>query len=111
MATFNELHEVLKGFPGLGDAVGMEKAMEFIQLTASLKDAILTAQPVSHSPDDIPSEMPEHVCLFVGLSMDMPEHFVEGCWSAFSDVIWCFEDGQASKWDTEKFKEYGLDHW
>lgn len=30
MATFNQLHELLKGFPELGDAIGMEKAMEFI---------------------------------------------------------------------------------
>jgi hypothetical protein len=110
MATLNEVHELLKGFPGLGDAIGMEKAMAFIRLAGSLKDAILTAQPSSHNKDEIPAEMPEHVRSFLGLATDMSESFVDGCWSVFRDVIWCFEDSKARKRDAEIFKAYGLDH-
>jgi hypothetical protein len=72
---FNQLHELLKGFRGLGDAIGMEKVMEFISLTASLKDlqldAILTAQPETFTQQGyiyIPPEMLEHVRPFVGLA-------------------------------------------
>lgn len=56
--------------------------------------------------------MPEHVRSFVGLATDMSENFVNGCWRAFGDVIWCFdsEDSKASKRDAKKFREYSLDH-
>jgi hypothetical protein len=41
----------------------------------------------------------------------MPDEFVSGCWSAFSETIWTYDnDGTSSGKDAQMFREFGLDH-
>jgi hypothetical protein len=96
--------------PGLGDSITMEKAMEFIWLGISLKDVIITLQPATHHEHDIPNVLPPHVLSFLGLAMNISEAFVDGCWTAFSNIICNFEGNNTLKRDAAQFRVFGLDH-
>ncbi|KAJ7871333.1 hypothetical protein B0H13DRAFT_2012715 [Mycena leptocephala] len=111
MSTLDEVFKFLSQVPGLKEAVGMDKAMAFVRLAARLKDEIVLSQPSTYDPSKAPSEIPEHVRSFLGGATDMPDEFVSGCWSAFSETIWTYDnDGTSSGKDAQMFREFGLDH-
>jgi hypothetical protein len=111
MSTLDEVFKFLSQVPGLKEAVGMDKAMAFVRLAARLKDEIVLAQPSDYDPSTAPSELPEHVRSFLGGATELPDQFVSGCWSAFSETIWTYnEDGSSSGKDAQMFREFGLDH-
>jgi hypothetical protein len=75
------------------------------------KDEIIVAQPSNYDPSTAPSELPENVHSFLGGATDMPDDFVIGCWSAFSQTIWTYEQDRSSAGkDTKMFRKFGLDH-
>ncbi|KAF8171058.1 hypothetical protein K438DRAFT_1773462 [Mycena galopus ATCC 62051] len=111
MATLDEIYKLLADVPGLKEAISMDKAMKFVRLGAQLKDEIIVRQSSSYDPFKAPSELPEHVHAFLGTATDMPEEFVSGCWTAFSETIWTYNnDGSSSGNDAQMFREFGLNH-
>ncbi|KAJ7602958.1 hypothetical protein DFH06DRAFT_1257773 [Mycena polygramma] len=111
MSTMDEVLAFLSQVPGLKESIGMDKATAFVRLASRLKDEIVLAQPSTYDPSTAPSELPEHVRSFLGEATDMPDEFVSGCWSAFSQTIWTHEeDGSSSGKDAKMFREFGLDH-
>jgi hypothetical protein len=84
--------------------------MEFICLGALLNDVIIMVQPAMHHEHDIPNALPPHVQSLLGLATNISEAFVDGCWTAFNNVIWNFEGNDTSKHDAEQFRAFGLDH-
>ncbi|KAF7372143.1 hypothetical protein MVEN_00073200 [Mycena venus] len=111
MASMEEVYQFLSRVPGLKEAVGMDKAMAFVRFASRLKDEIILAQKSTYDPSQAPSELPEHVRSFLGGATDMPEDFVSGCWTAFSQTIWTYEkDGSSAGKDAKMFREFGLDH-
>ncbi|KAJ7190144.1 hypothetical protein GGX14DRAFT_580107 [Mycena pura] len=111
MSCLDEIFKFLSQVPGLKESVGMDKAMSFVRIAARLKDEIIVAQPPTYDPSTAPSELPEHVRSFLGGATDMPDEFVAGCWSAFSQTIWMYEqDGSSAGKDAKMFREFGLDH-
>lgn len=110
MDTFNEIHAQLSTVPYLCDSIGMEKGMEFVRLAARLKAAILTAQAPSHDAQDPPAQLPDFIGSFLGSALGIPMDYVDGCWKAFSNVIWtCDDNGKTKGSDAEAFKRHGLD--
>ncbi|KAJ7877878.1 hypothetical protein B0H13DRAFT_1631479 [Mycena leptocephala] len=106
-----EILQLLSKVPGLKESVGMDKAMSFVRLASRLKDEILLAQDSMHDPSLAPTDIPEHVRSFLGGATDMPDAFVSGCWEAFSETIWTYEeDGSSAGKDAKMFREFGLDH-
>jgi hypothetical protein len=106
--TFDEVHSLLGKYPGLVTSFGMQEAMKFIRLTASLKLEILHYQKATKSEHDIPSELPGHVSSFLSSAMGFPDEFVNGCWSAFKETIWSFEEHAHEKAaDAKTFYEHG----
>ncbi|KAJ7870361.1 hypothetical protein B0H13DRAFT_1046414, partial [Mycena leptocephala] len=111
MSSMDEVFLFLSRVPGLKEAIGMDKAMSFVRLASRLKDEIILAQEATHNPSQAPSELPEHVKSFLGTATDMPDEFVSGCWTAFSQTIWTYDaDGASSGNDARMFREFGLDH-
>ncbi|KAK7049060.1 hypothetical protein R3P38DRAFT_2505145 [Favolaschia claudopus] len=111
MSSMDEVYQFLSRVPGLKEGIGMDKAMAFIRLASRLKDEIILAQNSTYDPAQPPSEIPEHVQSFLGGATDMPDEFVAGCWTAFSETIWTYEaDGSSSGKDAKMFREFGLDH-
>jgi hypothetical protein len=106
-----EVHSFLSQIPGLAESVTMEKAMSFVRLASQLKDEIILAQAAAYDLATAPTEIPEHVRSFLGCATDIPEEFVSGCWGAFSDTIWSYDDnGGSTRQDAQKFRDFGLDH-
>ncbi|KAJ7473207.1 hypothetical protein FB451DRAFT_1174869 [Mycena latifolia] len=92
--NFNEIYATLSTVPGLCDSIGMEKAMAFVRLAGRLKDTITTAQPPSHDAAEAPQELPDGIRTFLGSAVDLPTEYIDGCWKAFGDLIWTYdEDG------------------
>ncbi|KAJ7921546.1 hypothetical protein B0H13DRAFT_2415239, partial [Mycena leptocephala] len=111
MASMDEVHDFLRKIPGLAESISMEKAMAFVRLAARLKDEIILAQKSTYDPSNAPSDLPENVKSFLGCATDMPDEFVSGCWAAFSETIWDYnEDGTSAGKDAEMFREFGFDH-
>ncbi|KAJ7884428.1 hypothetical protein B0H13DRAFT_2537394, partial [Mycena leptocephala] len=111
MASMEEVHDFLSKVPGLAESVSMEKAMMFVRLAARLKDEIILAQHSTYDPTSAPQEIPENVRSFLGCATDMPDEFVSGCWTAFSNTIWDYnEDETSAGRDAQKFREFGFDH-
>jgi hypothetical protein len=111
MDTFNEIYASLSAVPGLCDSIGMEKGMQFIRLAARLKDKIITAQPPSHDAAEPPADIPDDIRTFLGAAVDLPMDYVDGCWKAFSDLVWSYdEDGKTKGADAEAFRKHGLDN-
>ncbi|KAJ7715127.1 hypothetical protein B0H16DRAFT_1435194 [Mycena metata] len=110
MDNFNEIHATLSTVPGLCDSLGMEKAMAFVRLAGRLKDAITTAQPPSHNAAEPPDELPDGIRTFLGAAVDLPMEYIDGCWKAFANLIWTYdENGKTKGSDADAFKKYGLD--
>jgi hypothetical protein len=85
--------------------------MSFVRLASQLEDEIILAQAADYDPAAAPTEIPENVRSFLGCATDMPEDFVSGCWSAFSDTIWSYDnDGRSTGRDAQMFRDFGLDH-
>ncbi|KAJ7444455.1 hypothetical protein FB451DRAFT_75782, partial [Mycena latifolia] len=109
MDNFNEIYATLSTVPGLCDSIGMEKAMAFVRLAGRLKDTITTAQPPSHDAAEAPQELPDGIRTFLSSAVDLPTEYIDGCWKAFGDLIWTYdEDGKTKGSDAEAFKKYGL---
>ncbi|KAJ7739196.1 hypothetical protein B0H16DRAFT_1891141 [Mycena metata] len=58
------------------------------------------------APDEIPGKIRD----FLSAATDMPLDFVDGCWKAFANLIWEYDDGKTKGADAEAFKKHGLDH-
>ncbi|KAF8125853.1 hypothetical protein K438DRAFT_1790586 [Mycena galopus ATCC 62051] len=111
MASMEEVHDFLSQIPGLAESISMEKAMTFIRLAARLKDEIILAQKSTYDPTSAPSEIPENVRSFLGCATGMTDEFVAGCWAAFSNTIWKYnEDETSAGRDAQMFREFGFDH-
>ncbi|KAJ7353282.1 hypothetical protein DFH08DRAFT_987489 [Mycena albidolilacea] len=111
MTSMEEVHSFLSQIPGLAESVTMDKAMSFVRLASQLKDEIILAQAADYDLAAAPTEIPENVRSFLGCATDMPEDFVSGCWSAFSDTIWSYDnDGRSTGRDAQMFRDFGLDH-
>jgi hypothetical protein len=97
--------------PGLCDSIGMDKAIQFIRIAAHLKDAITASQPPHHDATAAPDTIPDNIQEFLGSSTDMPINFVDGCWKAFGNLIWEYdENGKTKGADAQAFTKHGLDH-
>ncbi|KAK7014291.1 hypothetical protein R3P38DRAFT_3401050 [Favolaschia claudopus] len=90
MTTMQEIHTFLSRIPGLSEAVTMDKAMSF------LKDEIIVAQEADYDPANPPPKIPEYVRSFLGCATEMPDEFVSGCWTAFQDTIWTYDESGES---------------
>ena len=64
--NLDEIHDVLKKYPGLSAGIGMEKAMLFVRLATRLKDEILSKQKPEHNPDEPPDTLPANAQEFLG---------------------------------------------
>ena len=107
--TFNEIHAMLEAIPGLSSAIGMEKAMTFVRLATRLKDEVLSKQKVGHDANDPPDLLPENVKEFLGSAIDLPDEYVNGCWTAFRQTIWQRDaNGDSIGADARLFREHGL---
>ncbi|KAJ7662582.1 hypothetical protein DFH06DRAFT_987125 [Mycena polygramma] len=111
MTSMEGIYGFLSSIPGLVESVSMEKAMSFVRLAAQLKDEIALAQDPDYDPTTAPQQIPEHVRSFLGGATDMPDEFVSGCWTAFSETIWTYNDnGGSAGRDAQMFRDFGLDH-
>ncbi|KAJ7712770.1 hypothetical protein B0H16DRAFT_1342021 [Mycena metata] len=111
MDNFNEIYATLSAVPGLCDSIGMEKGMAFVRLAGRLKDAITVVQPPTHDAADAPEHLPDGIRTFLGSAIDLPMEYIDGCWKAFSNIVWKYdEDGKTKGSDAEAFKRYGLDN-
>jgi hypothetical protein len=110
MYTISEIYQSLCQTPGLVDSIGIEKAMKFIRLTTKLKDEITISQPPQYDPSSAPEELPRHVRQFLSLSVDMPDAFVDACWTAFCETIWNNDEELGADKDNDSFRKHGLDH-
>ncbi|KAJ7933282.1 hypothetical protein B0H13DRAFT_2306962 [Mycena leptocephala] len=111
MASMEEVHDFLSKIPGLAKSVSMEKAMTFVRLAARLKDEIILAQNSTYDPSSAPSEIPDNVRSFLGCATGMTDEFVAGCWAAFGNTIWDYnEDETSAGRDAQMFREFGFDH-
>ncbi|KAF7378197.1 hypothetical protein MSAN_00244300 [Mycena sanguinolenta] len=111
MASMDDVHAFLSKVPGLVESITMEKAMAFVRLASRLKDEIILAQKSTYDPSSAPSDIPEHVRSFLGCATGMSDEFVAGCWEAFSETIWHYnEDETSAGRDAQMFREYGFDH-
>jgi hypothetical protein len=107
--TFDAIHGLLKQYPGLSGAIGMEKGMAFVRLATRLKAEILSHQGPGHSPNESPDRLPKNIEEFLGNAANIPDNYVQGCWDVFRGVIWKRDaDADSVGADAELFKQYGL---
>jgi hypothetical protein len=92
MDTFNVIHTQLNTVSGLCDSMGMEKGMEFIQSAARLKDLIIHLQPPSYDPSQAPHKIPNNIKSLLSSTLDIPDQFVDGCWTAFRHLVWTYKE-------------------
>ncbi|KAJ7175771.1 hypothetical protein C8R46DRAFT_1079416 [Mycena filopes] len=88
MDTFNALYAQLNTVPG--------KAMRFIRIASRLKGSISPAQNLVQNAPEVPREIPHEIRGFLAAETDMPVEFVDGCWKAFSNVVWAYDDGDSA---------------
>ncbi|KAJ7051020.1 hypothetical protein C8F01DRAFT_1343341 [Mycena amicta] len=106
MDTFNDIYKHLNAVPGLCDSVGMEKSIAFICLAARLKDTIIVVQPPTYDATTPPLELPDNISSFLSSASNISPTFVHGCWTAFSSLIWTYEDERIAK----TLKQDGLEN-
>ncbi|KAF8868398.1 hypothetical protein CPB84DRAFT_1857840 [Gymnopilus junonius] len=91
-----KVYEKLSKHPGLPQAIGMNMAMHFIQLVASLKRSILHAQKPGHVAEEVPNSLPDAVQEFLGSTLNLCDEYVQGCWDTFKSMIWHYDPVQHS---------------
>ncbi|KAF7372129.1 hypothetical protein MVEN_00071800 [Mycena venus] len=101
MTSMEEVHNFLSHIPGLAESVTMDKTMSFVRLASQLKDEIILAQTTDYDPAAALIEISEHVRSFLCCATNMPEEFVSGCWNAFSDTIWSYDNGGSTGQDAQ----------
>ncbi|KAF7304605.1 hypothetical protein HMN09_00863800 [Mycena chlorophos] len=86
--TWTSIYSKLAAVPGLCDAIGMAKGIQFVRMAARLKNSIIAAQPPAGDPETPPERLPLAIETFLGSAIDMHPDFVHGCWTAFSELVW-----------------------
>ena len=109
--TMEQIYEQLSKQPGLPQAIGMDTAMRFIRLTASLKRSILHQQKPGYKEDEAPERLPDCVFAFLTSALALCDDYVQGCWDAFKTTIWHYNPKlHSSTADAQLFYEHGKNH-
>ncbi|KAF8967557.1 hypothetical protein BDZ97DRAFT_1980385 [Flammula alnicola] len=109
--NMQRIHELLSRHPGLPQAIGMDKAIRFIRLTASLKRSIIHAQKPGYNQEDAPELLPDCVHEFLGSALDLSDEFVQGCWDTFKRTIWLYDPAlHSSAADAKVFHKHAKGH-
>ncbi|KAF8957954.1 hypothetical protein BDZ97DRAFT_1924094 [Flammula alnicola] len=89
--VMQHIHDLLSNYPGLPQAISMDKAIQFIRITASLKRGIIHSQKSNYDHNEAPEVLPDGVHQFLGGALDLNDEFVRGCWEAFKGTIWMYD--------------------
>ena len=109
--TMQHIHELLSKYPGLPQAISMDKAIRFIRITASLKRSIIHSQKANYNSNEAPEVLPDSIHDFLGSALDLSDEFVQGCWEAFKWTIWLYESKlHSSAADAKIFHNHGKGH-
>jgi hypothetical protein len=82
--------------------------MTFITWASALKRDIIQPQPLSTPVDRAPEFLPPSVSCFLGDSTDIPQEYIQDCWTIFKDVVWDHPNTEDTKRaDVEAFKVHG----
>ena len=106
--TMQSINDLLSTYPGLPQAISMDKAIRFIRITASLKRHIIHCQKSDYDDNEAPELLPDAVHEFLSSALDLNDEFVQGCWVAFKRTIWMSDPNlHSSAADARIFHRYG----
>jgi len=91
MAELESLLDLLKAQPDAFHGLTIGTIFCFITCAARLKDDIVLTQPPEISASHAPENLPPSIRLFLGQTCNIPNSYVDICWTALKDTIWSEE--------------------
>ncbi|KAL1952122.1 hypothetical protein VTO73DRAFT_1271 [Trametes versicolor] len=82
------LYQCILECPGLARDVSLKSMIDFIHSASAMRSPIVHEQPVNFDPAVCPPVLPHPVAVFLADTLNICLPYVNGLWSALSDIIW-----------------------
>jgi hypothetical protein len=87
MAELESLLNLLKAQPDAFLGLTIGTIFHLVTCAARLKDDIMLTQPPKISVSHAPENLPPSISLFLGQTCNIPDSYVDICWTTLKDTI------------------------